>query len=121
MSALILCRSTLGLLVGLFNVFWTELSAPNTSVFYLKDSNLSKSRWIFTNLMCAFILWRSAFGLLIGKIRRFLTDLSARDMINDGVLSFYVLFYLTWPICSLEMTRKIVMKIITITHGVQCR
>ena len=69
--ALILWRSALGLLMGKFRPFLTELSACNTSVFYFQDNNLSKSRWISPNLIRAFILWRSALGLLIGKFCQF--------------------------------------------------
>ena len=36
--------------------------------FSFPDDNLSKHRWIFTNLVCALILWRSGLGLLIGQI-----------------------------------------------------
>ena len=57
--ALILWTSALRLLMVEFCLLLTELSASNTSIFYLQDNNLSKSQWIFTiNLMCALILWR---------------------------------------------------------------
>ena len=41
--ALILLRSALRLPLGKCRLFLTELSARNTSVFYIKDNNLSKS------------------------------------------------------------------------------
>ena len=82
--ALILWRSALELLMAKYRLFWTELSARNTSVFYFQNNNLSKSQWIFTKFdICVYIV-RSALGLLIGKFRQFLTELSARDMIIAG-------------------------------------
>ena len=49
---LILWRSGLGLLMGKFRQFFTELSAQNTHIF-ISDDNLSKHQWIFTKLgMC---------------------------------------------------------------------
>ena len=67
----ILWRSALGLLMGKFRQFFTELSA--------RDDYLSKHQWIFTNLVCALILWRSGLGLLMSNFRQFLTELSNRD------------------------------------------
>ena len=52
--ALILWRSALRLLMGKSSIFFTELSACNTSVFYFQDNNLSKSQWIFTKLDICF-------------------------------------------------------------------
>ena len=47
-SALLLWTSALGLLMGKFRSFWTELSARRTSVSYFQNNNVSKSQWIFT-------------------------------------------------------------------------
>ena len=61
--ALILWRSALGLLMGKFRLFLTVLSAHNTSVFYIKDNNLSKFQWIFTRFdMCIYIV-EICFGI----------------------------------------------------------
>ena len=93
--ALILWRSALGLLMGKFRPFLTELSACNTSVFYFQDNNLSKSQWIFTKFgMSIDIVEIFALGLLIGKFRQFLTKLSAHDMIMAGYyhFTFYFMF-----------------------------
>ena len=48
--ALILWRSGLGLLMGKFRQFLTELSARDTPIFSFPDDNLSKHQWIFTKL-----------------------------------------------------------------------
>ena len=45
--ALILWRSGLGLLMGKFRQFLTELSARDTPIFSFPDDNLSKRQWIF--------------------------------------------------------------------------
>ena len=66
--ALILWRSSLGLLIGKFRQFLTELSACDTFVFSFQDNNLSKSQWIFTKLdMCIDIIeiW---FSIANGQI-----------------------------------------------------
>ena len=46
--ALILWRSSLGLLMGKFREFLTELSARDTSLFSLPDDNFIKYQLIFT-------------------------------------------------------------------------
>ena len=46
--ALILCRSGLGLLMGKFRQFLTELPARDMPVFAFQDDNLNKYHWIFT-------------------------------------------------------------------------
>ena len=66
--ALILWRSGLGLLMGKFCQFLTELSARNTPIFSFPDDNLSKHQWIFTKLgMCIDIveIW---FGIANAQI-----------------------------------------------------
>ena len=71
--ALILWRSGLGLLIGKFLHFLTELSTRNTSIFKFQDNNLSKSQWIFTKFdMCIDIVevW---FGIAHWQFRQFLT------------------------------------------------
>ena len=48
--------------MGKFCLFFTELSAHNTSVFYFQDNNLSKSQLIFTKFdMCIYIV-ENCFG-----------------------------------------------------------
>ena len=55
--ALIVWKSDLGLLVGKFSLFLTELSACDMSVFSFPDDNFSKYQWIFTKLgMCIDII-----------------------------------------------------------------
>ena len=66
--ALILWRSGLGLLLGKFRQFLTELSARNTPIFSFPDDNFSKHQWIFTKLgMCIDIveIW---IGIANGQI-----------------------------------------------------
>ena len=56
-SALILWRASLRLLMGKFCQLLTELSACYMSVFSFLDDNLSKCQWIFTRLgMCIYIV-----------------------------------------------------------------
>ena len=48
-----LWRSGLGLVIGKFHHFLTELSARDISIFSFSDDNLSKYQWIVTKLgMC---------------------------------------------------------------------
>ena len=55
--ALILYRSGLGLLMGKWPEFLTELSTRDMSIFSLLDNNLSKYQWIFTKVgMCIDIM-----------------------------------------------------------------
>ena len=61
--ALILLRSALGLLMGKFSLFLTELSACNTSVFYFQDNNLSKFQWIFTKFDMYVYIVKICFGI----------------------------------------------------------
>ena len=70
--------------------FW-QLSARNTSIFYLQDHNLSKSQWIFTKFdMCIDIV-----GMLIGKFCQFWTELSAHNIIMTGYYRFTFYFSIT--------------------------
>ena len=86
--ALILWRSALGLLMGEFRLFLTELSARNTSVCYFQDNNLSKSQQIFTKFdMCIYIV-EICFGIAHWHISSILTELSAQDMIMAGYYRF---------------------------------
>ena len=74
--ALILCRSALGLLIGKFVKFFTELSVRDTSVFSFLDDNFIKYQWIFTKLgVCIHIY----FGIVNGGISSISTELSARN------------------------------------------
>ena len=67
--ALILWRSGLGLLMGKFLQFLTELSARDTSVLSFQDDNFTKYQWIFTKLgMCIDIVdicFRIAYGRIL--------------------------------------------------------
>ena len=66
--AMILWRSGLGLLMGKFCPFLTELSARDRSDFSFPGDNLSNCQWIFTKLgMCIDIvdIW---FGIANGHI-----------------------------------------------------
>ena len=66
--ALILWRSDLGLLMGKFRQFLTELSARYMSVFSFLDDNFSKCQWIFTRLgICIALILLSALRLIMGK------------------------------------------------------
>ena len=100
--ALILWRPGLGLLMGKVRQFLTELSARNTSVFYFKDNNLSKSQWIFTKFdMCIYVMeicfWDCSVANFV-KYDRVICPLHD----NCGVLSFHVLF----PLC-IALLRKV--------------
>ena len=63
----------LGLLMGKFHQFLTELLASNTSVFSFLDDNLSKShlsksQWIFSKLgLCSDVV-EVCFGIANGQI-----------------------------------------------------
>ena len=88
--ALILWRSGLGLLMGKFCKFMTELSAGNTSVFSFPDDNFSKYHLDFHQTwcvcVCVCVCWYC--GDLVWdcwKFCQFLTELSARD---TSVFSF---------------------------------
>ena len=63
-----LWKSGLGLLMGKFCQFLTELSAHDTSEFLVQDNKFGKCQWIFTKLgMCIDIveIW---FGIANGQI-----------------------------------------------------
>ena len=66
--ALILWRSGLGLLMGKFRQFLTELSARNTSVFSFPGDNWSKCQWIFTKLEVCIDIVEVWFGIADGQI-----------------------------------------------------
>ena len=68
MCALILWRSGLGLLIGKFHQFLTELSARNTSLFSFPDDNFSKYQCIFTKLGVPIDIVKTWFGIADGKI-----------------------------------------------------
>ena len=53
----------MGLLVGQFRLFLTELSAHNTSVVYFQDINLSKSQWILTKFDMCIDIVEICFGI----------------------------------------------------------
>ena len=65
---LILWKSGLGLLMGKFRQFFTELSAQGMPIFLFPGDNLSKQLWIVTKLgMCIDIL-QTWFGIANGQI-----------------------------------------------------
>ena len=66
--ALILWRSDLGLLMGKFRQFLTELSARDTPIFSFPDDNLSKHQWIFTKLGICIDNVEIWFGIANGQI-----------------------------------------------------
>ena len=63
MCALLLWRSDLGLLMGKFRQFLTELSAHNRSVFSFPDDNISKCQWISTKLGVCIDIVEVCFGI----------------------------------------------------------
>ena len=69
--ALMLWRSALKLLKGNHCPFLTELSACNSSVFYIQDNNLSKSQWIFTNFDSCIDIVEICLGIAHGQIVNF--------------------------------------------------
>ena len=77
---LIFWTSGLGLLMGNFRQFLTELSACDMSVFSFLDDNFSKYQWIFTKLGVCIDIVEAWFGIADDKFRQFLTGLSAHDM-----------------------------------------
>ena len=94
--ALILWRSALGLLMGKFRRFLTELSARNPSVSYFQDNNSSKSQWIFTKFdMCIYIV-EICFGIAHWQISSIFDRVICPRRDNGGVLSFHVLFYMIY-------------------------
>ena len=70
----------MGLLMGKFRQFLTELSAHNRSVFSFLYDNFSKYQWIFTKLDVYIDIVEICFGLLKGKFCLFLTKLAASHM-----------------------------------------
>ena len=68
MCALILCRPGLGLPIGKFYEFLTELSAHNMSVFSFLDENFSKYQLIFTKLGVCIDIVEICFGIANGQI-----------------------------------------------------
>ena len=66
--ALILWRSGLGLLLGKFRQFLTELSARDTPIFSFLDDNLSKLQWIFTKLGMCIDIMEIWFGIANSQI-----------------------------------------------------
>ena len=68
LCALVLWRSAFGLVMGIFRSFLTELSASNTSVFYLEVNNLSKSQWSFTKFDRCIDIVEICFGIAYWQI-----------------------------------------------------
>ena len=63
---LILWRPDLGLLMGKFHQFLTELSACDMSVFFFLDDNFSKYQWFFTKLGMCIDIVKLCFGIANG-------------------------------------------------------
>ena len=85
LCALILWRSGLGLLMGKFRLFLTELYSCDMSVFSFPDNNFSKYQWIFTKLGVCFNFVETWFGISDGKILSIFDELSA----SNTVIIFY--------------------------------
>ena len=90
--ALIVWGSGLGLQMGKFWQFLTEIFACDMSLFSFLDDNLSKCQWISPNLVCALILWRSCLGLLMG-FHQFLRESSVGNMMTG----YYPFTFLCFP------------------------
>ena len=68
MCALILWRAALGLLIGKFHEFLTELFAWDMSIFSFQDDNFIKYQWIFTKLGVCIDIVDICFGIANGRI-----------------------------------------------------
>ena len=60
--------SVLGLLMGKFRQFLTELSVCHMSIFLFPDDNLSKCQWIFSKLGVYIDIVKIWFGIANGQI-----------------------------------------------------
>ena len=58
----------MGLLIGKFHQIFTELSARDTPKFSFPDNNVSKNKWIFTNLGMFIDFVEIWFGIANGQI-----------------------------------------------------
>ena len=86
--------------MGKFRQFLTELSIRDTSVFYLKDNNLSKSQWIFTKFdMCIYIA-EICFGIAHLQISPIFDRVICPRHDNGEVLSFHVLLCYLYCVIS---------------------
>ena len=70
--ALILWRPDLGLLMGNFCQFLTELSAHHLLYYHFQTITSVNINAFSPDLVCALMLWRCGLGLLMGKCRQFL-------------------------------------------------
>ena len=66
--ALILWRSGLGLLMGKFHQFVTELSACDTSLFSFLEDNFSIYQWSFNKFGVCIDIVEICFGIEDGQI-----------------------------------------------------
>ena len=82
-----------GIANGQIYPFLTELSAPNTSIFYFQDNNLSKSQWIFTKYDMCIDIVEICFGIAYWQISSIFYRVICPWHDNGGVLSFYVLLF----------------------------
>ena len=85
-------RSVLGLLMGKFHQFFTELSAHDRYIFSFQDNNLSKSQQILTKLDICIDIIEIWFWILLGTFHLILVVISPWHY-NCGALSFQVFIY----------------------------
>ena len=71
LCALILWRSCLGLLMGKFRQFFTELSACDRSIFSFWDDSFSKNQWIFTKLGVCIDIVQICSGIVDRQVSSF--------------------------------------------------
>ena len=84
--ALLLWRSGLGLLMGKFHQFLTELSAHNIYIFSLPVDNFSKYQWIFTKFGVCIDNVETWFRIPDGQISSILIrPFEKRDILCYGV------------------------------------
>ena len=89
---LILCRYGLGLLIGKFPRFLTELSAWDMSIFLFPDDNFSKYLWIFARLSIYIDIVKIWLGIANGQISSILTVICLGHD-NGRVLLFQIFFF----------------------------
>ena len=66
-----------GIAYGQFSLFFTELSARETSVVSFQENNLNKFQWSFTKLDMFIDIVKIWFGIANGQISSILMELSA--------------------------------------------
>ena len=91
-SALILWRSVLGLLIRKFCQFWADLSVRDKSIFSFLDDNFSKYQWIFTKFDMCIDIVEICFGVAHWQILSIFHRVICPRHDDSRVLSFHVLF-----------------------------